>query len=257
MSETLEKRAPSDKALELARLLEKARVKLLQHLTPSSQGHFRRATPHDFDWYMEFAREVEAALLRPHVQSELFGRAMVVLKGLSLAVEWELHPSIKKEIDAICAEFESAPAPGGAQGGGMTIAAIVLWMAMQGQAGCQGECDKPYSVQLLDYSEKVTCQKMQPDGTTVPAPCVATDPAMPQIMPGPGEHVIEIRTKRETTAKVCREWPETNTIVGCECPYDTTEVKHPSNFAAQCIRVTREVWIDGQKWGVLKETEEK
>lgn len=41
---------------------------------------------------------------------ELFGRAMIVLKGLNLSVEWELAPEIKKEIADICAEFERADA---------------------------------------------------------------------------------------------------------------------------------------------------
>lgn len=45
---------------ERERLLEKARIKLLQHLTPSPKGHFRRAKPEDVDWYMEFEREVKA-----------------------------------------------------------------------------------------------------------------------------------------------------------------------------------------------------
>jgi hypothetical protein len=47
---------------------------------------------------------------RPSTPHDLFGRAMVILKGLSLSVEWELAPSIKKEIDAICKEFEAGRA---------------------------------------------------------------------------------------------------------------------------------------------------
>lgn len=44
-------------------------------------------------------------------RQELFGRAMAVLKGLNLAVDWELAPSIKKEIADICAEFEADAEP--------------------------------------------------------------------------------------------------------------------------------------------------
>ncbi len=42
----------------------------------------------------------------PHEDSSLCGRAMVILKALSLSVKWELAPEIKVEIDAICHDFE-------------------------------------------------------------------------------------------------------------------------------------------------------
>jgi hypothetical protein len=36
----------------------------------------------------------------------LLAKAMIVLKGLDLAVDWELAPSIKREIHSLCEEYE-------------------------------------------------------------------------------------------------------------------------------------------------------
>src|ERR1700746_2770536 len=45
-------------APKLLATLEKARVKLLQHLTPGPNGHYRRATLSDTDWYLKFEEEI-------------------------------------------------------------------------------------------------------------------------------------------------------------------------------------------------------
>lgn len=61
-------------------------------------------------WY-GWQAAIAAERKRCDERDKLFGRAMTVLKGLSMAVEWELAPAIMKEIDAICAEFEADANP--------------------------------------------------------------------------------------------------------------------------------------------------
>jgi len=39
-------------------------------------------------------------------ECELFGRAMVIIKGLTLGTTWEIAPPIKREMEKICAAFE-------------------------------------------------------------------------------------------------------------------------------------------------------
>jgi hypothetical protein len=47
---------------ELKAALEEARIKLLQHLTPSPEGHFRRPKAEDVDWYLQFEAKVRRLL---------------------------------------------------------------------------------------------------------------------------------------------------------------------------------------------------
>jgi hypothetical protein len=83
--------------------------------TPSNEGekspeeHFFDARA-PFHWnksdVLKIMREYRSeAAPAPSVEA-LFGRAMIILKALKLAVDWELAPVIKREIAAICTEFE-------------------------------------------------------------------------------------------------------------------------------------------------------
>ena len=66
-------------------------------------------TPSPEQWDVD---RLEARISELELRLQLFGRAMIVLKGLNLAVDWELAPAIKKEIAEICKEFEG---PSGAE----------------------------------------------------------------------------------------------------------------------------------------------
>ena len=74
-----------------------------------------------------------------------------------------------------------------------------------------------------------------------------------QALPQPAEHVIEIRTKQEFVQIL---------HYGEICPKGTEAVWVPLDGSqrvadAECERVTKTLWIDGQGVGVIKETEEK
>jgi hypothetical protein len=70
----------------------------------------------------------------------------------------------------------------------------------------------------------------------------------------PLEHVIEIRTKRERKEIKCT--PAQSNITICDgCP-EGFGWDYGDMFRDYCVRVTREVWIDGRRWGVLQEIEE-
>lgn len=72
------------------------------------------------------------------------------------------------------------------------------------------------------------------------------------------EHVIEIRTKRDEAHPQCpATWVNFDeTAKACKCPtgYPLVIEGDAALSSVDCIRVTREIWIDGKKWGVLKES---
>lgn len=84
---------------------------------------------------------------------------------------------------------------------------------------------------------------------------------------GPAEHVIEIRTKRETQEPICdREFQGNNDPEPriCKCPagFDTLTtwlggVIGEGTQVHRCERVTKTLWIDNQRVGVIREVEEK
>lgn len=131
--------APSQ-AQGVGPLLEEARIKLLQHLTPSPQGHFRRVKPEDVDWYIDFARRVRAAqsvapsVARPAEEYDVpfeyverQGESLVLKRhnettGVNLSKPSEflylltgfVHPKYRDMLDEIRWELEkreSAPLP--------------------------------------------------------------------------------------------------------------------------------------------------
>ncbi len=72
----------------------------------------------------------------------------------------------------------------------------------------------------------------------------------------PAEHIIEIRTKRELGAI---QYNKDHTIQGCQegFIYEPMRSVVGDMFAPEdCVRVTREVWIDGVRWGTLIESTE-
>jgi len=60
------------------------------------------------------------------------------------------------------------------------------------------------------------------------------------------EHVIEIKTKTEDHGQ----------LRGSNCERGDTLIDPPKsdnpNIPQECVRVTKEIWLDGVKWGVLK-----
>lgn len=139
------------------------------------------------------------------------------------------------------------------------------------------------------HAIKLHCDtSVQPHETTfsvggINDPCFAEDEngnlQRGSFKPAPAEHVIEIRTKREDkkdaigeekpapsscnvsdgTYLVCITEPVTHWHCAdadhvLEGGFDELaywDVSHPNK--PYCIRVTREIWIDGHRWGVLKE----
>jgi len=139
---------------------------------------------------------------------------------------------------------------------------LILWLMMQGQSGADGCNPIPSSLCYYAGCENAPIEVVggcpvysTPIGETHPTPVSV-----------PAEHVIEIRTQleeyracMETAIKRCDKFcdkldlktfplKEVDQFIKCHTCEDRASVE-----GATCSqRVTREVWIDGTRWGVLK-----
>lgn len=119
---------------------------------------------------------------------------------------------------------------------------ITLWMAMQGQV--DNSCaETPPS--LCFYKG---CGKM---AVEIDGGCPLYTDAPTQFKPlKSAEHVFEIRTKRDESAPIKNEY-----LIGCREGFTLIQSEHVSGdvwTTEGCVRITRELWIDGKRLGTIK-----
>ena len=111
----------------------------------------------------------------------------------------------------------------------MSLAIAILVMRMWAQQGQIGPIICNYCGQLDDENGNIIAQSFTPTA----------------------EHVIEIRTKRWVDTEC---WDRVMREHGCDpaaCGFP--DVNHDMD---KCNRVKKTLWLDGQRWGVLRETDE-
>ena len=122
------------------------------------------------------------------------------------------------------------------EGREMNIAAVVAWMWMAAQ-----------------QANAVAACKADPN-CMVAQTITVTDTTDHAVKPY-SEHVIEIRTKRHATGKVRACYYLTTGQVGDPCEIIEKPTYCPSGASCQDLYdETREIWIDGKRFGVLKES---
>lgn len=137
------------------------------------------------------------------------------------------------------------------------IPSLLLWLLMAGQ-GRAGNivCGWPHGGDSPSHTITFSGSERDCVGTDEdcrdPKNWTSTSEAAPVFYDLPREHVIEIRTKREYSDFAANgKWPYTPT---CPCGYEWNNV---FNEGLACFRVTKTLWLDGTKIGVIREVEEK
>src|SRR6266568_39426 len=151
---------------------------------------------------------------------------------------------------------------------------LILWLMMQGQQRQAPEnpstgytfkiADTDFRYVRIRNTDTGWLQAEDSDGrkAQLPIQCDPLDSHDPHwtnchVVPpvAPAEHVIEIRTRRHRIP--CG--PHVNDCtekIGC-APDDYIQWFNEENVFACTGYTSREVWIDGVRWGTLKETEAK
>lgn len=115
---------------------------------------------------------------------------------------------------------------------------VVLWLGMQGQ-----RANEPNAAILVEPN--VICNEWLPDSHG------SCDAAPTQFKPlKSAEHVFEIRTKRDESAPIKNEY-----LIGCREGFTLIQSEHVSGdvwTTEGCVRITRELWIDGKRLGTIK-----
>lgn len=143
---------------------------------------------------------------------------------------------------------------------------VLVWLAMWGQGQQIGDFSGQWTTDAPKYEvAKPTCEEggwisIRRDDDTMDKIAVCHDNLWHRYTP-PAEHVIEIKTVREDhgTAKDKR----TLGLGGspyCDKPDDSLEYTDQCKenictsmyIAPHCVKLTRELWIDGVRWGVVK-----
>jgi len=160
-----------------------------------------------------------------------------------------------------------APAKIQADGEQVTLATILVWMAMQGQ-DCRpmvGQLVTPCTSSAQGYvtdNGHMTAESLAPSDWKPLFSCAyfsdGTKECSGVNLVPPREHVIEIRTKR--TGQVEDWWaaPQDTYFrmrARADCIGRPDLYVWDESKGCGHLRLTREVWIDGVRWGVLKETE--
>lgn len=136
----------------------------------------------------------------------------------------------------------------------MSIATVVAWLWMAAQSGNipwdQDVC-RTYEWIVEDGNGKTSVEGLPfcpiiAEGHSGPA-----DFKWKILHKVPAEHVIEIRTRHEDAEP--KYWDQAACPAGKETVWEPTN--DPRFKQSICARVTREIWVDGVKWGVLKESE--